>query len=233
MSWREDAKRKAATKAASHIRDGFIVGLGSGTTVALALQEIAKRIAEEELHILGVPTSHQTYYSALKHHIPLTTLDEHPQLDITIDGADQVSRDLNMIKGMGGALTREKIVASASKKTIIAIDETKLAEKLGANQPIPLEVVPFALPTVTAKLQSLDSKPVLREAERKLGPVITDSGNFILDTYFGPIDSPKDLNRTLKLIPGIVETGLFVEIANVVYVGGRNVVRKLESQLVS
>jgi len=233
MSWREDAKRKAATKAASHIRDGFIVGLGSGTTVALALQEIAKRIAEEELHILGVPTSHQTYYSALKHHIPLTTLDEHPQLDITIDGADQVSRDLNMIKGMGGALTREKIVASASKKTIIAIDETKLAEKLGANQPIPLEIVPFALPTVTAKLQSLDSKPVLREAERKLGPVITDNGNFILDTYFGPINSPKDLNQTVKLIPGIVETGLFVEIANVVYVGGRNVVRKLESQLAS
>lgn len=233
MSWREDAKKEAATKAASHIRDGSIAGLGSGTTVAYALQEIAKRIAEEELHILCVPTSHQTYHLALKHHIPLTTLDEHPQLDMTIDGADQVSRDLNMIKGMGGALTREKIVASASKKIIIAIDETKLAEKLGANQPIPLEVVPFALPTVTAKLQSLNSKPVLREAERKLGPVITDNGNFILDTQFGPIDNPKNLNRTLKLIPGIVETGLFVEMADIVYVGGRNVVRKLESQLVS
>ena len=93
--------------------------------------------------------------------------------------------------------------------------------------------MPFALPAVTGKLQSLDSKPVLREAERKLGPVITDNGNFILDAYFGPIDSPKDLNRTLKLIPGIVETGLFVEIANIVYVGGRNIVRRLESRLVS
>lgn len=228
MSWREDAKKMAAVKAVSHITDGFVVGLGSGTTVTYALQEIAKRIAEEELHILGIPTSHQTYYLALKYHIPLTTLDLHPQLNMAIDGADQVDNSLDMIKGMGGALTREKIVASASKKNIIAIDETKLAEKLGTKQPVPIEVTPFALPTVDAKLRKLGSKPLLRKAKRKLGPVITDNGNFILDTDFGPIDNPKKLNQTLKMIPGVVETGLFIEMANIVYVGGRKDVRKLE-----
>lgn len=228
MDWRENAKRMAAINAVKHVKDGFIVGLGSGTTVAHAFEELGKRIRKEKLHIYGVPTSHQAFLLAVQQNIPLTTLDEHPQLDITIDGADQVDKELNMIKGMGGALTREKIVASASKMNIIVIDETKLTETLGVNQPVPIEILPFALSPVTKRLRELGSKPVLREAKKKLGPVVTDNGNFILDVNFGPIETPRELNQTLKSIPGIVETGLFLGLAKIVYVGGREAVRKLE-----
>jgi len=119
-------------------------------------------------------------------------------------------------------------VASVSKMNIIVIDETKLTKRLGANQPVPVEVLPFALSTVIAKLRTLDSNPVLRVAEKKLGPVVTDNGNFILDVHFGPIHNPRELNTRLKAIPGIVETGLFMDMANVVYVGGRETVRRLE-----
>ncbi|MDH5447427.1 MAG: ribose 5-phosphate isomerase A [Candidatus Bathyarchaeota archaeon] len=228
MDWRDNAKKMAAVNAVEHVKEGFIVGLGSGTTVAYAFQELGKRIRQKKLRIYGVPTSYQAFLLAVQHSIPITTLNEHPQLDVAIDGADQVDEELNMIKGMGGALTREKIVASASKMNVIIVDETKLTKKLGVNQPVPVEVLPFALSTVTAKLHMLGSKPILREAEKKLGPVVTDNGNFILDVHFGPIDSPKELNRKLKVIPGIVETGLFVDIASIVYIGGKEAVRKLE-----
>lgn len=220
----------AAVKATKHIKQGFIVGLGSGTTVSYAFQELGKKIREKKLQICGVPTSHQAFILAVKHVIPITTLYEHPQLDITIDSADQVDKNLNMIKGMGGALTREKIVASASKMNVIVVDETKLTKKLGYNQPVPVEVLPFALSPLIRKLRELGGKPVLREAEKKLGPVVTDNGNFILDTYFGPISNPRNLNQKLKAIPGIVETGLFLEMANVVYVGRKKAVRKLEKK---
>ncbi|MCW3985017.1 MAG: ribose 5-phosphate isomerase A [Candidatus Bathyarchaeota archaeon] len=228
MDWRENAKKMAAINAVKHVEDGFIVGLGSGTTVTYAFQEIGKRIHEEKLHIYGVPTSYQAFLLAVQNSIPVTTLDEHHQLDIAIDGADQVDEKLNMIKGVGGALTREKIVASASKMNVIIVDETKLTKKLGVNQPVPVEVLPFGMSTIAKKLRILGSKSILREAEKKLGPVVTDNGNFILDVDFGPIDNPKELNRTLKAIPGIVETGLFVGMADVVYVGGREAVQKLE-----
>lgn len=228
MDWRENAKKMAAINAVKHVEDGFIVGLGSGTTVTYAFQEIGKRIHEEKLHIYGVPTSYQAFLLAVQNSIPVTTLDEHHQLDIAIDGADQVDEKLNMIKGVGGALTREKIVASASRMNVIIVDETKLTRKLGVNQPVPVEVLPFAMSTITKKLRILGSKPILREAEKKLGPVVTDNGNFIVDVDFGLIDNPKELNRTLKAIPGIVETGLFVGMADVVYVGGREAVQKLE-----
>ena len=228
MDWRENAKKMAAINAVKHVEDGFIVGLGSGTTVTYAFQEIGKRIHEEKLRIYGVPTSYQAFLLAVQNSIPVTTLDEHHQLDIAIDGADQVDEKLNMIKGVGGAFTREKIVASASRMNVIIVDETKLTRKLGVNQPVPVEVLPFAMSTITKKLRILGSKPILREAEKKLGPVVTDNGNFIVDVDFGPIDNPKELNRTLKAIPGIVETGLFVGMADVVYVGGREAVQKLE-----
>ena len=147
---------------------------------------------------------------------------------MTIDGADQVDEELNMIKGMGGALTREKIVASASEMNIIVVDETKLTKKLGVNQPVPIEVLPFALTVAMANLRPLKGKPVLREAQKKLGPVVTDNGNFILDVDFGAIDNPKELNQALNVIPGIVETGLFLGMADIVYVGKRETVQRLE-----
>ncbi len=223
----ETAKKKTAVKAVQHVETGFVIGLGSGTTVAYALNELGKRIREDNLQILGVPTSHQTAHLAWTQKIPLTTLAEHPQLDLAIDGADQLDDALDMIKGMGGALTREKIVASASRLNIIVIDETKLTKKLGYHQPVPVEVLPFAWPTTMSKFRTLGGTPVLRQAEKKLGPVITDNGNFLVDVAFGPIDHPKELNQALKAIPGIVETGLFPELAHVVYVGGQETVRKL------
>jgi ribose 5-phosphate isomerase A len=228
VNWQDDAKRAAALSAVTHVKDGCIVGLGSGTTIAYALKEIGRRIREQHLKILGVPTSYQALLLAVKHHIPLSTLDEHPRLDMALDGADQVDGKLDMIKGMGGALTREKIVASASRLNIIIIDETKLASKLGVNQPVPVEVMPFAASWVEAKLRKLSGKPVLREAARKLGPVVTDNGNFIFDVDFGSITRPQELNMQLKELPGVIETGLFVQMADVVYVGGKTGVRTLK-----
>lgn len=231
MGWREEAQKKASVEAVKHIKDGFTIGLGSGSTVAYALQEIGKRIQQRKLRILGVPTSHQTMMLAVHCGIPITTLNEHPQLDLTIDGADQIDRQLNLIKGMGGALTREKIVASATKQFVIVADETKLTEKLGANCAVPVEVLPFALPTVAPKMRAMGGKPVLREAKGKVGPVVTDNSNFIVDVDFGPINTPKKLDSKLKSIPGVIETGLFVQMADIVYVGTRvGTVQKLESK---
>lgn len=228
MGWREEAKKRASVEAVKHVKDGFTIGLGSGNTVAYAIQEIGKRIQQRKLRVLGVPTSHQAMMLAVHCGIPITTLNEHPQLDLTIDGADQIDRQLNLIKGMGGALTREKIVASAAKQFIVVADETKMAEKLGANCAVPVEVLPFALPTVMLKMQERSGKPVLREAKGKVGPVVTDNGNFIVDVDFGPINTPKKLDSQLKLIPGVIETGLFVEMADVVYVGTLTTVERLE-----
>jgi ribose 5-phosphate isomerase A len=230
LAWRENAKKAAAMAAVTHVENGFVIGLGSGTTIAYALQELGRRKQEEKLNIFGVPTSYQAVQLAIEHKIPLTTLDEHPCLDVTIDGADQVDAKLNMVKGMGGAMTREKIVAFASRLNVIVVDETKLTEKLGQNQPVPVEVMPFAMSTVDVKLRELGGKPVLREAERKLGPVVSDNGNFIFDVDFGPISDPKKVSQALKAIPGVVETGLFVEMADVVYVGRREGVQKLKRQ---
>jgi len=231
VGWREEAKKKASLEAVKHIKDGFTIGLGSGSTVAYAIQEIGKRIQQRKLRILGVPTSHQAMMLAVHCGIPITTLNEHPQLNLTIDGADQIDRQLNLIKGMGGALTREKIVASVAKQFVIVADETKLIEKLGANCAVPVEVLPFALPTVMLKMQEKGGKPVLREAKGKVGPVVTDNGNFIVDVDFGPINAPKKLDSQLKSIPGIIETGLFVQMADIVYVGTRvGTVQKLESK---
>ena len=227
MVWREEAKRKVALEAVKHVQDDFIVGLGSGSTAARVIQEIGEKIRHENLRILGVPTSHQAMMLAVRCGVPLTTLNEHPQLDVAIDGADQVDRELNLIKGMGGALTREKIVASAARQLVIVADETKLVEKLGTNQPVPVEVLPFALPTVVIKMKELGGKPVLREGEGKVGPVVTDNGNFVVDADFGPIRAPKELDLQLKSIPGVVETGLFVGMADVVYLGKPNGVEKL------
>ncbi len=228
MGWREGAKKRAALEAVKHVREGFVVGLGSGTTVAYAIQEIGERIRREGLRVFGVPTSHQALLLAVSCGIPLTTLDEWPKLDLTIDGADQVDKGLNLIKGMGGALMREKIVASAAKQFVVVADETKLVEKLGANHPVPVEVLPFALSTVVARVEELGGKAVLREGKRKVGPVVTDNGNFILDAEFGSVDALDKLDVAVKLIPGVLETGLFVGMADVVYLGKQDGVVKLE-----
>jgi len=228
LSWREDAKRRAALKAISHIKDGYVVGLGSGSTVEYAIKELGRIIKRKKLAVKGIPTSYHTMRLAVESGVPLTSLDEAPHPDIAIDGADQIDLKLNMIKGGGAALTREKIVDAAARQLIIIVDETKLTKKLGLKQHVPIEVFPFAAPTVAKRLRELGGKPTVRMAKGKLGPLITDNGNFILDTDFGTIKNPKQLENRLKTIPGIIETGLFIDMADIVYVGGRRGVKILK-----
>lgn len=224
----ERAKRNAALEAVKHVKDGSIIGLGSGSTAAHAIIEIGKKAKQEKLNILAVPTSYQAFMLAVKHGIRITTLEEHPTLDLTIDGADQIDQKLNLIKGMGGALAREKIVASSSEEFIVIADETKIVKTLGErNQPIPIEVLPFAAPLVMRKIGELNGKPTIREGTKKVGPVITDNGNVIIDADFGLIHSPAELEHRLKSFAGVVETGLFVGMTTTVYVGTGSGTEKL------
>lgn len=225
----QDAKRRAALEAVKHVQDGFIVGLGSGSTAAFAIEAIGDRIKREKLHVMGIPTSYQAFLLAVECGIPITTLDEHPEIDVTIDGADQITPELNLIKGMGAALAREKIVAAASKLNIIIADEHKKVKLLGQNnQSVPIEVLPFAISLVKRKIAAVGGKPVVREGKGKLGPVITDNGNVILDSYFGEIADPAKLEVEVKMIPGVVETGFFVGLTDIAYVGTAGMVEKIE-----
>jgi ribose 5-phosphate isomerase A len=224
----QQEKQNAANAALAHVQDGFVVGLGSGSTAALAIQALGERIEKDHLHILGIPTSSQAFQVAVECGIQITTLDEHPNIDVTIDGADQLTEDLSLIKGGGAALMREKIVASASKLNVIIADQAKKAQYLGEkNQFLPVEVLPFALAPVKQKIAALGGKSVAREVKGKLGPVITDNGNAVLDVYFGEILDPGGLAVKLKMLPGVVETGLFVGLTDIAYVGSGNTVEKI------
>jgi ribose 5-phosphate isomerase A len=224
----EELKRKAAYAAVKHVKDGFVVGLGSGSTAACAIEALGERVKRENLRILGVPTSYQAFLLAVKHGIAVTTLEEHGVVDVTIDGADQIDPKLNLIKGMGAALAREKIVASVSRQNIIIADEGKKVKTLGENDhPVPVEVLPFAIAAVKGKIEVVGGKAVLREGKGKLGPVITDNGNAVIDAVFGVISNPAELEVKLKMIPGVVETGLFIGLASTAYIGTPSKVEKL------
>jgi len=220
-SWIDQAKRKAALEAVKEVKDETIVGLGSGGTVAYAIEELGRMVKKKEMTIRGVPTSYETMKLAVQHGVPLTTLNEYPEPDLALDGADQVDPDLNLIKGLGGALTREKIVDYASRRLVIIVDERKLAKRLGINQVVPIEVIPTATTVVTSALSKLGGRSTLRRTEDKL-QFITDNGNFILDADFGGIDNPEGLERKLRTIIGIVENGLFIDMTKKVYVGYRD-----------
>ncbi len=227
MSWREEAKRLAAFSAIDFVEDGDIVGLGSGSTASYAVRELGRKVKEEKLNILGIPTSNEIESLAKISGIPLTDMDSHPVPDIAIDGADQVDQDLQLIKGMGAALVREKIVDSAAKKVIIVVDETKLTNILGLDQIVPIEILQFALGFVKNKLTAMSTVPMLRCDSRNF-PLITDNGNYILDVDFGVISDPHSLEREINMIPGVIECGLFLDIADVVCSGGRNGLSILE-----
>jgi ribose 5-phosphate isomerase A len=230
----QEEKRSAALEAVRHVEDGFIVGLGSGSTAALAIRSLGERVKNEKLCVMGIPTSYQAFLLAIDNGIPITTLDEHPEINVTIDGADQITPELNLIKGMGAALAREKIVAAASKLNIIIADEKKKVKLLGENnQSVPIEVLPFAISLAKRKIIDVGGKPVLREGKGKLGPVITDNGNVILDSYFGELERPGDLEVKLKMIPGVVETGLFVGLTDIAFIGTVNAVEKIEKAMIS
>ncbi|MGD8564889.1 MAG: ribose 5-phosphate isomerase A [Candidatus Bathyarchaeota archaeon] len=227
----EEAKLNAALESIKHVKDEFVIGLGSGSTISYVIKEIGTLVKKEEIHVIAVPTSYQTFRLAIQHGIPITTLAEHTTLNLAIDGADQIDQKINLIKGMGGALTQEKIVAEAAEKLIIVADERKKVKFLGENNhPVPIEVMSFALSLVTKKLEKLGGKPMLRMSKGKVGPVVTDNGNFILDVDFGIIQNPLEKETKLKSIPGVIETGLFIEMADLVYLGEKNGVKELKRE---
>lgn len=201
------SKRNAGYRAAEEVEDGMVVGLGTGSTVFFAMERLGERMAGDRLSIVGVPTSYQAAIRARQYGIGLTSLDEHPELDIAIDGADQVDPALRLIKGRGAALLREKCVCDAAKKVLIVVDPTKMVDTL--NAPVPVEVLPFALAPVSRRLAALGTDPVLREGVKKDGPVVTDNGNFILDCDFKAIADPGRLEAEMASIPGVLECGLF------------------------
>ncbi len=223
MSWVEGAKRRAVLKALEPIRNGWIIGIGSGSTTAYAVPELSRLSKTRRLEISIVPMSHQIENLSQSHGLRILSMNEASTIDYAIDGADQVHLpSLNLIKGGGGALLREKIVDSAARKLAIVVDETKLSKHLGGNQRVPLEVLPFAYRSVQIRVARMGGRAKLREGSGKVGPIVTDNGNFILDADFGQIKNPPLLERRLKEVPGLLETGLFLNLANVVYVGRRN-----------
>ncbi|MFW9845976.1 MAG: ribose 5-phosphate isomerase A [Candidatus Thorarchaeota archaeon] len=215
-----NAKLNAAKSATELIPKSGAIGLGSGSTVAIFAEELGKRIAAKKANVRVVPSSYQAYQLAVQFKIPLTNLDLDPELELTVDGADEVDKNLNLTKGGGGALFQEKVVASASKRLIIIVDESKIVDKLASRFEIPIEVLPFSLGVVLRKIQAMGLAPTVRQAQRKMGPIVTDNGNFILDLKFPePISNPMKVATDLKMIPGVIETGLFIGMTDEVHVG--------------
>jgi len=221
-------KKQAAERAVEFVKPGMVIGLGHGTTTIFAVRRIAELLQAGALkNILGVPCSIQVEKEAQHVGIPLTTLEEHPVIDLTIDGADEVDPNLDLIKGGGGALLREKIVAQASRREIIVVDESKLSPALGTRWAVPVEVVPFGWRTQALYLESLGADVKLRQdGNRKT--FNTDQGNLILDCQFGPLLQPAELAAKLNARTGIVEHGLFLDLATDLIVAGAEGVRHIE-----
>ncbi len=212
----DDLKRRAAERAIEFVTDGQTVGLGTGSTTRFAIEGLARRVGEG-LKIRGVPTSLETERLARGLGITIVQLNDVDQIDITINGADEVDPRFNMIKGGGGALTREKLVAIASAKRVMIVDDSKLVAQLGESRAVPVEVLPFAWRLTERRLARLGCEPALRQKEGE--PFETDNGNYILDCNFGPIADPETLEPLIRLVPGVVENGLFIKIADVLVIG--------------
>jgi ribose 5-phosphate isomerase A len=219
LSWVEAAKKAAIAKALEEVRDVHIVGIGSGTTLELLIPELANLVKAKGLELKLIPTSQQIEAAIAKTGLTIVSPNDVSQIDLVLDGADQVETEtLDLIKGGGAALTREKIVDCATKKLIIVVDERKIAPMLGSGQAVPVEVIPFAQRLVMVRLAELGGKPELRRS-RESSPVMTDNGNFVIDVDFGPIKDAHALDCRLKSIPGLVETGLFLDLTDRVYIG--------------
>ncbi len=224
-------KQEVGKAAAARVKSGSIVGLGTGSTTAYAIQFLGDRLKSGEIKdIQGIPTSFQAEVLAKQYGIPLTTLDATDRIDIAIDGADEVDPQKNLIKGGGAAHTREKIVDSLAELFIVVVDSGKLVDRLGSTFLLPVEVLPMAIAPVTRAIEKLGGKPELRMGIRKAGPVITDQGNMVIDVKFDRIDDPAGLEKTLNNIPGVLENGLFVGVTDLVLVGevkdGQAIVRE-------
>ncbi len=216
-----DDKKSVGVYAASLVKDGDVVGLGTGSTTAFTIIELGRRIKEEGISIYGIPTSFQAKLLAVESNIPITTLDEH-DIDIAIDGADEVDPELCLLKGRGGALLQEKIIDYNADRFVVVCEERKLVEKLGKLFPVTIEVFPFAYRKVFEKLSTFGS-PILRNAAKKDGPEMTDNGNFIID-LFTSVEKPKSMENELNDIPGIFENGIFTSKCEVVFMKSGKIV---------
>lgn len=220
MTTIDDAKCAAGVEVARLVEDGMIVGLGTGSTAAPAIRELGRRVRDEGLHITGTPTSFASEILAREVGIPLCDLSEIDAIDIAFDGADEVDPNIDVIKGRGAAQTREKVVASLARRFIILVDESKLVDRLGAQMPLPIEVIPMASFPIKRKLEGLGAEVSLRMGQRKDGPVVTDQGLWILDANFKPaISNPEELDHLLLTTPGVLDHGLFLGLATDVFVG--------------
>ena len=231
MPSEQQLKQQAADQVLKYLQSGMVVGLGAGSTSILAVRGLAEMLSRGELaDIQGIPCSRMIEAEARSQGIPLTTLEDHPVIDLTFDGADEVDPALNLIKGGGGALLREKIVAQSSRHEIIIVDESKLSPALGTRWAVPVEVIPFGWRTQYAYLESLGARPRLRSSPDG-SPFVTDQGNFILDSNFGPIADAVALAARLDSRTGIVCHGLFLGLANEVIVAGASGIRILKREL--
>jgi ribose 5-phosphate isomerase A len=213
-------KQEVGKAAAARVKSNSVVGLGTGSTTAYAIEYIGERLKNGEIsNIVGVPTSFQAEVLAKKYGIPLTTLDAIDRIDVAIDGADEVDPQKNLIKGGGAAHTREKVVDALAKEFIVVVDSGKLVDKLGSTFLLPVEVIPMAVTPVMRRLAELGGKPELRMGIKKAGPVVTDQGNLVIDVKFDSINNPAQLESTINNIPGVLENGLFVGVADIILVG--------------
>jgi ribose 5-phosphate isomerase A len=218
----ERGKKLAAIRAVDdNVKNNMILGIGSGSTVVYAVERIAELVRNNNLNIKCIPTSFQSYQLIVKHNLNLVSLDQYPVIDLDIDGADEIDKNLNLIKGGGGCLVQEKIIAYNSKKFIVIADFRKNSDYLGEKwkKGIPIEVIPLSYIPLMKKFETLGGKPKLRMAKAKAGPLVTDNGNFIIDVDFGIIKNPSELNHELLSIPGVVDTGLFIGMASKAYIG--------------
>lgn len=223
-----DLKEKAAREAVAYVNDGMVVGLGSGSTASIAIKILGERV-KDGMRIIGIPTSSESENLGRSVGIKIGELKDHPVVNLTIDGADEVDPNLNLIKGLGGALVREKIVASATEMEIIVVDDSKLVEFLGQKAPLPVEIVRFAHEATVRRLREFQCEPKLRAKDGQL--FVTDNGNYIADCRFKRIDDPRTLEAELNLVPGVVDNGLFVGMADRVIVASKDGIRKLEKKI--
>ncbi len=221
----EQLKKIAAEKATEEIREAMVVGLGTGSTVYYALLKIGEMV-RDGLNIIGIPTSSSTEKIATEQGIPLSTVAAHPIIELTIDGADEVDAHLNLIKGGGAALVREKIIANASRRILIVVDESKVSRGLGTSFALPVEIVQFGWEATKRVVDQICGQSELRGGIQK--PLITDNGNYILDCHFDEIPEPEKVELQLNNIPGVVENGIFVNRADKIIIGTPSGIRYLE-----
>jgi ribose 5-phosphate isomerase A len=221
----DDLKRLAALEAVKEVQNGMIVGLGTGSTASHFIRGLGERV-RSGLRITAIPTSEASARLAFEVGVALTTFTDNPVIDLTVDGADEVSPDLDLIKGLGGALVREKVVARASKRVVIVVDEAKLVDSLGLRTAIPVEVVPFSADVVIRQLEKWGGRALIRQ--RGVSAFVSDNGNTVIDWAHGVIDDPLEMERRLKSITGVVDSGIFAGVADSVIAAGPAGIRRLD-----